>query len=133
MVDLRKYAPKFIKPEHLREGPITSRIVRADEESQYGNLIIELETGSKLNLKEANFNTLTKAFGWDSENFIGQEVTLELDHYEDWKTKEMKETVKLIVTGSASAAGTNGSAPASKPLPAPMSPPKNDMDDEIPF
>ena len=93
---------KYIKPEHVHEGPIHTRIVRVFEDERYGRPMIELETGSQFPLNDGNLNTLIKAFGCDSENFIGQEVVLELGPYKDWKTEEEKETVKASrAVGSA--------------------------------
>src|SRR5262245_55625802 len=61
MVDARKYASRYIKPDHVRDAPIQTRVVNAFEEERYGRLTLELETGSQFTLNDSNNNALIKA------------------------------------------------------------------------
>jgi hypothetical protein len=137
MVDARKYASKYIKPDQVRDGPIETRIITVLE-GKFG-LELELETGSQFSLNEGNTNTLIKAWGYDTDTWRGLELALELGFYKDWNSSpiEEKETVKVRAISPAPTASQNGSAPASKPLPpsrtAPAKSAKGDLDDEIPF
>ena len=77
---MRKYASKYIKPDNVRDGPIQTRIVNVFESEQYGRPVLELETGSQFTLNEGNTNILIKAWGYETDNWIGQEIELELGH-----------------------------------------------------
>jgi hypothetical protein len=141
-MDARKYASRYVKPDNVRDEPIQTRIVNVFEEERYGRLTLELETGSQFALNDGNTNTLIKAWGHDTDGWIGLELALELGSYQDWKTDPPteKETVRVRAISPAPASAQNGGAPASKPpLPpsrtaAPGAAAKRgEMDDEIPF
>jgi len=137
LMDLRSYAPKRIRPDQVRDGPIRSRIIRVFEDDKYSRPVLELENGSEFLLNEGNNTTLMKAWGYDSDHFIGQELELFLDFYKDWKSDppEQKETVKARpISPAKTADAQNGSGPASKPLPpSVVRSPKARLDDDIPF
>jgi hypothetical protein len=140
-MDMRQYASTYIKPDNVRDGPIQTRIVNVFESEQYHRPVLELENGSQFTLNETNANTLIKAWGHNSDDWIGQEVELLLGTYKDWRKDppEEKETVKICAISPAKAVAANGGAPtvSKPPLPAPMSRPAvpraQDFDDEIPF
>lgn len=136
MVDARKYASRYIKPDNVRDGPIATRIVSVFEEERYGRLTLELETGSQFTLNDGNTNVLIRAWGHDTDTWIGLELALELGTYKDWREDPPaeKETVRVRAV-SLSPSAQNGSVPASKPLPPSRvaTSPKDDMDDAIPF
>jgi hypothetical protein len=135
-MDARKFASKYVKPDNVRDGPIQTRIISVLEDERYDRLLLELETGSQFALNDGNTNTLIKAWGHDTDAWVGQELVLELGHWKDWRADppEEKETVKVRAVTAAGA--QNGSAPAAKPLPPSMVTPKSlkdDLSDEIPF
>ena len=137
-MDMRKYASKYIKPDQVRDGPVRSRIIAVLEDEHYGRPVLELENGSQFTLNESNNNALIKAWGHNSDDWIGQEIEFALGFYKDRKSDppEDKETVKVhAISPAKNSEAQNGSAPASKPLPPSLAatPRKNDMDDEIPF
>jgi hypothetical protein len=136
-MDMRQYAAKYIKPDHVRDGPIQTRVVKVFEDERYGRPTLELENGSLFTLNTGNFNTLMKAWGYSSDDWLGQELIFELGTYKDWKSDppEEKETVKVRAISPAKTAAQNGSAPASRPLPPSrvVTSFKDDMDDSIPF
>lgn len=137
MVDARKYASKYVKPEQVRDGPIETRIINVLE-GKYG-LELELETGSQFSLNEGNTNTLIKAWGHETDAWIGLELAMELGEYTDWKEDPpvKKETVRVRAISPRPNATQNGSVPASRPLPpsrtAAAKSLKDDLDDAIPF
>lgn len=140
-MDARKYASKYIKPDNVRGGPIQTRIVNVFEDERYGRLMLELETGSQFALNDGNTNALIKAWGHDTDEWIGRELALELGTYKDWRADppEEKETVRVrALTQTKTAEAGNGSAPA-KPLPpsrvtsAKQSLVEDDLSDSIPF
>jgi len=99
-------------------------------------LTLELESGSQFTLNDGNTNTLIKAWGHDTDTWIGLELALELGTYKDWRADppEEKETVRVRAI-SPSPSAQNGSAPTSKPLPPSRvaTSSRDDMDDLIPF
>jgi len=132
-MDARKFASKYVKPDQVRDGPIRTRIVNVFEDDRFGRLTLELETGSQFGLNESNANVLIKAWGHDTDNWIGQELALELGTYKDFRTDEEKETVRVAVPGKSPGAD-NGSTPA-KPLPPSRvnTSIEDDLSDSIPF
>jgi hypothetical protein len=137
MVDMRDFASKYIKPDHVRDGPIQTRIVAVLHHEQFDRPLLELETGSQFTLNDGNTNTLMKAWGYNSDDWIGQELSLELGTYKDWRADPPvdKETVKVRAISPAKTA-TGNSGVASKPVLPPsraIAAKTGEMDDEIPF
>ena len=137
-MDARKYASTYVKPDNVRDGPIQTRIVNVFKHEQFGRPVLELETGSQFTLNESNTNTLIKAWGHNTDDWIGQELALELGTYKDWKKNppEEKETVKVRAISPAKVEGGNGGVVSKPPLPPPVDRTASraqDFDDEIPF
>jgi hypothetical protein len=137
MVDMRVYASKFIKPDQVRDGPIQTRIIAVLQNEQFDRPLLELETGSQFTLNDGNCNTLIKAWGYDSDDWIGQEISLELGTYKDWKAVPPvdKETVKVRAISPAKTATGNSGVPSKPVLPPSraVAPKSDEMDDSIPF
>jgi hypothetical protein len=135
-MDMRQYAAKYVKVDEVRDGPIETRIVNVFESEQYGRPVLELETGSQFTLNDGNTNTLIKAWGYNSDDWVGQEIELSLGTYKDWRSDPIvdKETVKVRAISPAKV-GTGNSGTAGKPpLPASKTAPRaEDLDDQIPF
>jgi hypothetical protein len=139
-MDARQYASKNVRPDNVREAPIQARIVNVFIEDRYGRLCLELETGAEFPLNDGNNNALIKAWGHDTDGWIGLEVEFYLGTWKDWRADppEEKETVKVRAISPAKTAAQNGGAPATKP---PLPPSRTaasgganrDMDDDIPF
>jgi hypothetical protein len=137
-MDMRDFASKKITPNQVRDEPIQTRIVSVLRNEQYDRPVLELETGCQFTLNATNVNTLMKAFGWESNNWIGQEIVLELGTYKDWRADppEDKETVRVrAVSPAKTVEAQNGSASTNKPLPPSrvVTSRKDDLDDEIPW
>jgi hypothetical protein len=136
-MDMRGFAPKYIKPDQVRDGPIQTRIVNVFESERYGRPVLELENGSQFTLNDGNTNTLIQAWGHESENWIGQEIELTLGFYKNWKTDPPTdaETVKARAVSPTKAAGGNSGALSKPPLPASRvaTPLKDDLADNVPF
>lgn len=134
-MDARKYASRFVKPDNVRDGPLQTRIVCVLEEERFGRLQLELETGSQFPLNDTNTNALIKAWGAETDGWIGREIELFLGTYRDWRNDEEKETVRVRAIVPPSPAQGNGSAPADKPLPPSRvaASLKDDLNDDVPF
>jgi hypothetical protein len=99
--------------------------------------VLELEAGSQFTLNDGNTNTLIKAWGYNSDDWIGQELVLELGTYKDWRSDPVadKETVKVRAISPANTAAGNSGAASKPPLPPSKTAVtrKDDLSDEIPF
>jgi hypothetical protein len=138
VMDMRDYASTYIKPDNVRDGPIKTRIVNVFEDGRIKRPVLELEIGSQFTLNEGNCNTLIKAWGHKSDDWIGQEIELLLGTYKDWSgdPPEEKETVKVRAISPAKTATANGGAVAVSKPPLPASrtaASQDDIDDSIPF
>ena len=67
-MDMRSYAVKVVKPDQVRDGPITTRILSVFEDERYGRPVLELEIGSRFMLNDTNCNTLINAWGTESRD-----------------------------------------------------------------
>jgi hypothetical protein len=135
-IDMRQYASTYIKPDNVRDGPIQTRIINVFESGQTGRPVLELETGSQFTLNDGNTNTLIKAWGYNSDDWIGQEIELFLGTYKDWKSDPPadKETVKVRAVPSAKTAAGNSGTASKPPLPpGKTASRKDDLSDEVPF
>jgi hypothetical protein len=136
-MDMRQYASTYIKPDNVRDGPIQTRIINVFESERHGRPVLELETGSQFTLNDGNVNTLIKAWGYKSDDWIGQELVLELGTYKDWRADPPadKETVRVRAISPAKTVAGNSGEQSKPPLPPSrtVATKRNDMDDEIPF
>jgi hypothetical protein len=136
MVDARKYASAFVRPDDVRDGPIQTRIINVFEQERFNRLALELEMGSQFGLNGSNSNILIKAWGHETDQWIGLELELYLGTYKDWNVDppEEKETVRVKAI-SPHPSAQNGSTPQGKPpLPPSLTATSaKDLNDEIPF
>jgi hypothetical protein len=136
-MDLRDYAPKYIKADQVRDGPIQARVLNVFESERYGRPVLELDNGSQFMVNETNLGILIKAWGYQSEDFIGQELELSLGTYKDWREDPPaeKETVKVHTISPPKTGTGNSGAPSKSVLPASktFTAQKDDFSDEVPF
>jgi len=138
MVDVRKYTTGFIRPEDLHDGSRQERIIHVYISDKHDCPVLEFESGDQLILWSGSNGgrAMARAYGPESDNWIGHLVELSLGSYVDKKTNETKEYV-ILETKSPRKGSDNGGAERVDPtkLPAPMSKStlKDDLDDSIPF
>jgi hypothetical protein len=137
-MDMRQYASTYVKPDNVRDGPIQTRIINVFESERHGRPVLELETGSQFTLNDGNVNTLIKAWGYKSDDWIGQEIELSLGTYKDWRADPPvdKETVRARAISPAKTTAGNSGVPSAPPLPpsrTAAAAKRDDMDDAIPF
>ena len=134
-MDARKFASKWVKPDNVRDGSITTRVISVFE-GDYGP-VLELETGSQFSVNQTNTSTLIKAWGIETNDWIDQELELSLGFYQDRKTNPPvdKETVKVRAISPPKSATGNSGLPSGPLLPPSriVAPKSDDMDDSIPF
>jgi hypothetical protein len=132
-MDTRKYSSGFIKPDDVRDGPRQVRIIAVLESQKYTRLELELESGDQFSLNVGNTKALQKAYGVESDDWLGHVIELSLGHYKDWKTDppEEKETVVLRPISARQSSPDNGGTKALQPMP--RSSVSDDLSDDIPF
>jgi hypothetical protein len=77
-MDMRKYSGgQFIKADDVREGPLQMRIA-AIKEGNFERPDMVSETGESMSLNASNTKILVKAYGPNSDDWIGKEIELSL-------------------------------------------------------
>jgi hypothetical protein len=126
-MDMRKYASGFIIPDDVRAGPRLERIISVYISDKHEVPVLELESGDQFLAWPSTGRVLARAYGFDSDDWLGHSIELSLGNYTD-KNGDAKDTVILKPVSSR-----DGNADPSK-LPTPVNKHgKTDPDDEIPF
>ena len=135
MVDMRKYTSGLITPDEVRDGAIEARIISVYISEKHHVPVLELETGDQFFVWPQNGKKLARAYGYNSDDWIGHQIKLELGTYTD-KDGNPKDTVNLTAVSSRDGNAGNGTPQRADPdkLPAPVKRPlKDDLDDSVPF
>jgi hypothetical protein len=141
-MDMRSYGAGPIKPDDVRDQPRVEKIINIYESEKYGVPVLELECGDTFLLNATNTKILSKAWGFDSDAWLGQEVEFSLGHYKDWRSDPPtdKETVMVRAISPAKTAAGNSGIASKLPLPASRAAAaggsaslRGAMDDDIPF
>ena len=119
-MDMTKYSgSSFIKVADVEDGPIPMQIAVV-REGKFGKPELIGKTGDVFSVNATNNKTLVRAYGKNSDAWVGKEIELHLGEIE---YQGEKHPAVLILPIS----------PPLKPKPeAPTSTPKPDFDDEIP-
>jgi hypothetical protein len=89
-MDMRKFSGEtFIKADDVRDGPLEMQVAVV-KEGRYGPDLV-FESGELLGLNATNNRILMRAYGPNSEDWIGKKVQLTFGQVE--YQKEMKDTV----------------------------------------
>jgi hypothetical protein len=116
-MDMRKYSGSVfrkVEDPDLREGPVQV-VITAVSEGKFEKPVLDLDDNTLLSLNSTNNRTLAKAYGFDSDNWIGKTIELTLGEVEF----NDKMQVSILV----------------KPISPPIGnkPPKPNRDDSAPF
>jgi hypothetical protein len=77
-MDMRKFSgPTFLKVADVRGGAL-QRQIAAVREGKYEKPDLVFETGETLSLNATNTKTLVRAYGPNSEDWVGKKIELEL-------------------------------------------------------
>src|SRR5262249_44434064 len=96
-MDMRKFATGFIKPDLVRDGPLQDQINRVYESQQFQRPVLELASGNQFTLNNTNCAILNKAWGWNSEYWLNQNLEFKLGHYKDWRKNPPEECETVVV------------------------------------
>jgi hypothetical protein len=121
-MDMRKYSGEhFIKVDDVKDGPIEGQIAVV-REGKYEKPDLVFESGDVLSLNATNNQTLVRAYGTESDRWIGKQIQMFL--------------------GAIQYNGSDNDAVLVKPISPPIKKketkdaggkPVPDVDDEIPF
>ena len=75
-MDARKYASKYIKPDHVRDGPIRHDRQCVRRRALRPPRCSNSKPARSFALNDGNTNTLIKAWGHNTDDWIGQEIEL---------------------------------------------------------
>jgi hypothetical protein len=115
-MDMRKYSGSvFLKPEDLRDGPITVTITDVSE-GKYDKPNLHFKDGSRLSINTTNNRVLVRAYGHDSDDWVGKQIELTVGEVEF----QGKIQDSILVN------------PISPTIENKKSP-KSDLDDDIPY
>jgi hypothetical protein len=129
-MDVSKYMAKgFIKPDDVRT-PRQERIVNVYVSDRFDCVVIDLESGDQLSLNPFTTRMLGKAYGTESDNWLGHVIELSYGTYK--KDNEDKDTIVVKPVSLPNDIGPNGKNPEIKAVTTKPAP-SNVLDDEIPF
>ena len=128
MVDMRKYASGPIMPDDLRDGPRQGRIINVYISEKHDVPVLVFESGDELFAWPSIARVLARAYGFNSDDWLGHVVEMSLGTYVDKKTDETKETVILKAISSCDGNGNSGEPQRADPAKL-----AKDLDDQIPF
>jgi hypothetical protein len=75
-MDMKKYGgERFLKVNDVRDGPIQGQIAVV-KEGKWDKPNVVLESGDVLSLNGTNIKTLTRAYGAESDYWIGKQIEL---------------------------------------------------------
>jgi hypothetical protein len=75
-MDVRKFIGTFLKIEDLEAEPLELTIVDVEENDKFDKLDPVFDDGSKASVNSTNGPRLAKAYGYNSEHWIGQQIRL---------------------------------------------------------
>jgi hypothetical protein len=136
-MDMRKYAGEhFIKVDDVRDGPLAVQIALV-KQGKFDKPDMIFETGEILSLNTTNTKILMKAYGPNSDDWVGKEIELVLGTVKFNSEPQETVIVNPISPPLAAAAKAAAATPLNllKLLAHQQSEPARtgDMDDEIPF
>jgi hypothetical protein len=120
MVDVRKYTSGFVMPDDLRDGPRQERIINVYISEKHDTPVLEFESGDQLIAWPSIGRVLARAYGWESNDWLGHTVELSRGTYIDKKTNEEKGTVVLQAISTRDGSNNGGPQrvdPAKLPAP----------------
>jgi hypothetical protein len=124
-MDMRKHSGAvFVKVDDVRDGPIKDRI-GAVVMGKYDKPDIVFESGARLSVNSTNNQTLIRAYGWNSDDWIGHAIELSLGEGEF-----QDKPVEMVVVKPISKSDHSEAVEPVKKAPAK---PHDPMDDEVPY
>jgi len=131
-MDMSKYGSAlFIKPDDVRNGRRRAVIADVSIDEKFDKPNLTFDDGTQLSANKTNVTTLIKAYGVDSDDWLGMEVDLYLGETEYNNTKN--ESV-LVAPISAPRDANNDGGTGLKVKPKPkVEKPFGEMDDGNPF
>jgi hypothetical protein len=133
-MDMRKYTSGFVLPDDVRDGPRVERIISVYISDKHQVPVLEFESGDQFLVWPSVGRPLSRAYGFDSDDWRGHTIELSLGPQYTDKNGVQKDSV--LLTPISSRDSTSGASQRAEPskLPAPANKHgKDGMEDEIPF
>jgi hypothetical protein len=125
-MDMNQYnSEHFLKVADVREGPLKLRIALV-REGKFGKPDVIFESGEVLSLNATNLRTLIRAYGTESEDWLGKEIEAALGPV----MFEGNLVDSIVVTAISPPIAA---AERTTPKDEPTKKRDGDMDDSIPF
>jgi hypothetical protein len=124
-MDMKKYATSVILPEDLHDGPRKEVIINVYVSEKHDVPVLVFESGNELFAWPNIARVLARAYGYNSDEWIGQIIELSLGTYVDKKTGETKENIVIKAISSR-----DGNGEVQRVDPATLA---KALDDSIPF
>jgi hypothetical protein len=124
-MDMRKFSGgSYVKVPNVQDGPIQGQIAVV-KEGNFGKPSLVFETGEMLGVNATNNKILMRAYGADSDGWIGKEVELFLGELE-YQGQQQPTVMVRPISPPTQKPGRRAKSEASKSA-------QPDLDDEIPF
>lgn len=126
-MDMSKYAGQsFIKLTDVRDGPIQEQIA-AFGMGKFDRPVLTFENGDALSLNQTNVRVLIRAYGKDGRSWVGHTIELYAGETEfEGKTQE-----SVLINPVSKPTQEQATTAAKRDAAIP--PPRDDMNEEIPF
>jgi hypothetical protein len=107
VMDMRKFAGKsFIKVDDVRNAPLQVKIAVV-KQGQYDKPDLVFETGEIPGLNATNTKILVRAYGPDSDDWVGKEIELylgEVEYQKDFQPAVLVRPISPSITAAAKSA-----------------------------
>jgi hypothetical protein len=131
-MDLKKHCTGVITSEDLHDGKRVEKIINIFKHEKHNCLVLEFESGDQFYCWDNYARVLGRAWGYDSSDWLDQELELSLGHYIDKKTDPPTEKETTNVR-AISPRKPNGDAPGKAIAPGGGASLRSALDDDIPF
>lgn len=131
MVDMTRYGAGPVRVEDVRDGPRQEKILSASINERFDCPELTFVSGGSFLLNNRNTGTLNRAFGSESDGWIGKTIELSLGRYTDNRDGQEKETVVVRAISVRQLSADNGGM-KQPPPPPPRSARRDDLVEEEP-
>jgi len=127
-MDMGKYGAAPVRPEDVRDGPRQEKILDVSINEKYDVPVLHFAGGDTFMLNNTNTRAMNRAYGTESDGWLGQVVELAIGSYTDYRGEkpEERETVTLRAVTTRQPSADNGGAKGAVAL-------RDELNEEIPF
>ena len=127
-MDMKKYATSIILPEDLHDGPLQEVIINVYVSDKHDVPVLVFKSGNELFAWPNIARVMARAYGYNSNDWVGHTIEMSLGNYVDKKTGETKENI--VIKAISSRDGNSNSGEVQRADPAKLA---KALDDDLPF